>query len=192
MAVQIVRMRDDGPSGRPEDSPTAVSARWRAAVPWLALVTRIGLAVMFFVSGWNKITDLSGTVLSVRSYEILPESVVHPFAYGLPILELVVALILLLGIGTRLGALLTAALMVIFIIAVGSSWARGLDINCGCFGGGGGHDPDPVPGYISVLVRDGLLLVAALGLARWPRSPFSLDGLLGAHPPADDHDADRD
>lgn len=163
-------------------APTNTSIeRFRTVLPWLALITRIGLAGMFLVSGWNKITDLDQTVRSVRSYEILPEFVIHPFAYGLPLLELVVAAVLFLGIGTRIGALITAALMVMFMIAVGSAWARGLDINCGCFGGAGGHDPDPVPGYISVLVRDVLLLVVSLGLARWPRSPFSLDGLLGIH-----------
>jgi uncharacterized membrane protein YphA (DoxX/SURF4 family) len=169
------------PRSRPEAPPTAPIGRFWAVLPWLALLTRVALAGMFFVSGWNKITDLDGTVRSVRSYEILPESLVHPFAYGLPLLELAVAVILLLGIGTRIGALVTATLMVMFMIAVGSAWARGMDINCGCFGGAGGHDPDPVPGYISVLIRDALLLVVSLGLARWPRSPFSLDGLLGIH-----------
>jgi uncharacterized membrane protein YphA (DoxX/SURF4 family) len=176
---------------RTEAPTTALSGRFRTARPWLALITRVGLAGMFLVSGWNKITDLDSTVRSVRSYEILPEPVVHPFAYGLPLLELVVAVVLILGIATRIGALLTAALMIMFMIAVGSAWARGLDINCGCFGGAGGHEPNPVPGYISVLVRDALLLAVSLGLARWPRSPFSLDGLFGIHDFLDESPADH-
>ena len=155
--------------------------RLTTAQPWLSALTRLGLAAMFAISGWSKISDLENTVRSVRAYQILPEAVVRPFAYGLPLIELCVAVILVLGIGTRLGALLTAALMVMFMVAVSSAWIRGLHIDCGCFGGAGGEVPDPVPGYITVLLRDAALLLVSLALARWPRAPFSLDGLLGAH-----------
>lgn len=155
--------------------------RLTTAQPWLSALTRLGLAAMFAVSGWSKVNELEDTVRSVRAYQLLPEAVVRPFAYGLPMIELCLTVILLLGIGIRLGALLTAALMVMFMFGVSMAWIRGLSIDCGCFGGAGGEVPDPVPGYITVLLRDAALLLVSLALARWPRSPFSLDGLLGAH-----------
>jgi uncharacterized membrane protein YphA (DoxX/SURF4 family) len=161
--------------------------RLSTAQPWLAVAGRIGLAAVFLISGWTKVTDLEDTVRSVRAYRILPEVLVRPFAYGLPLVEFSVAAILLLGIGTRFAALLTAALMVMFMYGVSQAWIRGLKIDCGCFGSHGGEVPDPVPGYITTLLRDTGLLLVALALARWSRSRLSLDGMLGVHYERDRH-----
>ena len=44
---------------------------------------------------------------------------------------------LVLGLLTRAAAVLSALLFVAFIVGIASAWARGLQIECGCFGGGG-------------------------------------------------------
>jgi uncharacterized membrane protein YphA (DoxX/SURF4 family) len=136
------------------------------------------LAGVFFVSGWPKLIDSETTVRSVRAFQLLPESLVRPFAYGLPLLELSLALLLLLGLVTRIASLVTAGLMVMFMFGIAMAWARGLNINCGCFGNTGETVIDPVGGYIKDLFRDtGFLLLAAL-LIRWPSTKVSLDRLL--------------
>ena len=55
----------------------------------------------------------------------------------LPVLEVVVGLCLVLGLLTRGAAVVSALLFVAFIVGIASAWARGLQIDCGCFGGGG-------------------------------------------------------
>jgi len=60
-----------------------------------------------------------------------------------------------------------------FIIGVTSAWARGLSIDCGCFGGGGAVASDQTR-YGTELLRDGALLVVAAVLIRWPASRFAL------------------
>jgi uncharacterized membrane protein YphA (DoxX/SURF4 family) len=160
-----------------------VRDRLSTAQPWLSTLARVFLAGVFIWAGWPKFLDTEGTVRSVRAFQLLPEVAVRPFAYGLPLLELALALVLLLGLATRIAALITAAMMVMFIFGIVMAWARGLSIECGCFGNTGATVVDPVPGYIADLLRDtGFLLVAGL-LARWPRSRVSLDGALGLAAP---------
>lgn len=85
-------------------------------------------------------------------------------AVTLPWIELLAGLLLASGVWRREAALLAAALLVVFLVAVGSALARGIDLaNCGCFSvsGGGGRRAG-----VELLVGDSVLLAAALFLAR--------------------------
>ena len=76
----------------------------------------------------------------------------------LPWLEIVTAMALLLG-RLYLGALLSVSgLGVVFAVAVGSAWWRGLDISCGCFG-------SLVSGRVSAVHTLSALLFIGIGSA---------------------------
>jgi uncharacterized membrane protein YphA (DoxX/SURF4 family) len=156
--------------------------RLSLAQPWLSTAARIFLAGVFFWAGWPKLLDAEGTVRSVRAFRLLPEALVGPFGYALPVIELAVGLLLLAGLFTRIAALITAGLMVMFLFGIVMAWARGLSIECGCFGNAGTLVQDPVPGYIRDILRDIGFLLLALGLARWPRSMWSADDYLHLTP----------
>ena len=47
---------------------------------------------------------------------------------------MLVGLYLLAGLLTRIAAIVACALMVLFLIAQAQAWARGLSLDCGCFG----------------------------------------------------------
>jgi hypothetical protein len=66
-------------------------------------------------------------------------------------------------------------LLLVFIFGVTSAAARGLSIDCGCFGGGGEVAPGQTA-YGAELIRDLGLLVLAAWLVWQPRSRFTLDG----------------
>jgi uncharacterized membrane protein YphA (DoxX/SURF4 family) len=150
--------------------------------PWLSVAARLFLAGVFVWAGWPKLLDPEGTVRSVRAFQLLPEALVGPFGYALPMAELVIAALLVAGLFTRVAALLTAAMMVMFLFGIAAAWARGLSINCGCFGNAGTLVVDPVPGYIKDILRDTGFLLVAVGLARWPGSPLSADRFLKLGP----------
>jgi uncharacterized membrane protein YphA (DoxX/SURF4 family) len=156
--------------------------RWSAAQPWLTTLGRLFLAAIFLLAGWPKFIDAEGTVRSVRAFELLPEVAVRPFGYALPVIELLLAALLLLGLLTRYVALVSAALMVMFIFGIAMAWGRGLAIECGCFGNSGSLTSDPVPGYLRDLLRDAGYLAVAIGLARWSNSRAALDNPLGLTP----------
>jgi uncharacterized membrane protein YphA (DoxX/SURF4 family) len=150
-----------------------------AARPWLSTAARLVLAVVFAVAGWPKLLDAEGTIRSVRAFRLVPEALVPAFGYGLPVLELALALLLLLGLLTRPAAAVTGVLLLMFMVGIVAAWARGLSIECGCFGASSGPVVDPVRGYVTDLFRDAGLLLLAAWLVLFPSSRFSLDGRLG-------------
>jgi uncharacterized membrane protein YphA (DoxX/SURF4 family) len=145
--------------------------------PWAATAARLLLGAVLVVAGLLKLPDPAAAVRAVRAYQLLPEALLGPVAFGLPVVEIAVGLALLAGVFVRTAALAAAVLMAVFIAAVGSAWARGLQIDCGCFGGGGqvAAGRTAYPGEVA---RDVGLLVVALALARWPASRLA----LGSHP----------
>ena len=141
--------------------------------PWLALAARLLLGSVFVVAGLLKLPDPAAAVRAVRAYELLPEGLVAPVAFGLPVVEVAVGLALLAGAFVRTSALGAAGLVVVFLVGVSSAWARGLQIDCGCFGGGGQVQAGQTA-YPAEVARDTALLLVAAALARWPHSRWSL------------------
>lgn len=158
----------------------ALPDRVRPALPWAALGARVVLAGVLAYAAITKIGDPQATVRAVRAYELLPNSVEVPLGYALPAFELVLAALLLAGVALRLAGTLSAVLMLAFVAGVSSAWARGLEIDCGCFGGGG---PTDDPQYTLELFRDGGLLLLAVLVAVVPRSRYAVDPPPVPRPP---------
>lgn len=138
---------------------------------------------MFLVSGALKIVDPAQTRIAVRAYQLLPPELVGPVATGLPLLELVLGTLLVAGAFTRWAALASALLLVVLMTAVAQAWARGLSIDCGCFGGGGAVAKGDTR-YPQELARDfGAVLLGSWLVVR-PRTALSVDGWLRADPGA--------
>jgi len=140
----------------------------------LSLVARLGLAAVWSVSGTMKALDPARTQVAVRAYAMLPADLIGPVARTLPLLELVLGTLLLLGAFTRWAALASVALLAVLMTGVAQAWVRGLSIDCGCFGGGGVVAAGSTR-YPQELARDASLLALALWLLVWPASLGSVD-----------------
>lgn len=151
----------------------------------VGLLARFGLAAVLLISGALKVVDPAQTLIAVRAYEVLPAALTGPVAHGLPLLELALGTLLVAGAFTRWTAAVSAGLLVVLVLAVAQAWARGLSIDCGCFGGGGVVAQADTR-YLQELARDGALLVAALWLVVRPGSALSVDRWLQAAPRAGD------
>ena len=135
----------------------------------IGTVARLGLAAVFLISGVLKAVDPDTTYVAVRAYDVLPKSGVAVVATVLPWLEIALGLLLLAGLATRVVAAVGGALLLVFIAGVTQAWARGLSIDCGCFGGGGAVEPGRTT-YGRELLRDvGFLLMAGWLVVR-PRT----------------------
>lgn len=157
---------------------TIEARRAGAVVPWLATAARLALGTVWVVAGLLKIGDPAASVRAVRAYRLLPEPAVQIVGSGLPAAELVLGVLLLIGLGVRTGAVLSALLLAAFVVGIAAAWGRGLRIDCGCFGSGGELGPGQEPTYGLELARDAGLLALA-GLLAWrPRSRFAADGWL--------------
>ena len=109
---------------------------------WLAVPARWYLGALFVGACLHKIVDPRSFAVDIATYDILPLALVNLAAIVLPWVELAAGALLLLGHRVRAGALLVAAMMVVFIAALLVALARGLDMSCGCFASqGAGEDP---------------------------------------------------
>jgi uncharacterized membrane protein YphA (DoxX/SURF4 family) len=140
---------------------------------WVSLGARLLLGGVMLVAGALKVTDPETAAQAVRAYELLPDSLVQPVGWGLPFLEIAIGLLLIVGFGVRASAAAAGVFLVVFIAAVSSAWARGLSIDCGCFGGGGAVAPGQTK-YLQEILRDVGLLVLAGWLWWRPASKFAV------------------
>lgn len=148
---------------------------------WISVIVRIALAAILGLAGYAKFSEAQPLQkLAVSSYQILPKSMITPVAYGLPVLEMALAAMILLGFATRVMAICVGLLFVVFIAGIISAWARGLSIDCGCFGGGGAVGKGQTH-YLREVFRDLGFLVLAAWLMVFPRGKLALDRVLGLY-----------
>ncbi|MDH2413823.1 DoxX family protein [Nocardioides sp. CER19] len=155
----------------------------RSLLPALAVLARLVTGGVWIWAGAAKLTDPYGAVLAVRAYQLLPAGLATTVGHLLPTLEIVVGAALVLGLLTRGAAVVSGLLFVAFIIGISSAWARGLQIDCGCFGGGG-FDPHAASKYPWEIARDTALLLASVFLVFVRDTGPGLDRLLFRRTPA--------
>lgn len=154
-----------------------MSARLRDHV---GLIARLVLGGVLLVAGGLKVGNPLGAARAVQAYDVLPFELARWVGYALPWIEIVVGLLLVLGLFTRVNAVIGTLLMAAFVVGIAQAWARGLAIDCGCFGGGGQVDADQTA-YGREIARDLALALVGVWLVARPASTLSLDrALFGA------------
>ena len=141
---------------------------------WITLLARLILGGVLLVAGALKVGNLQKSAMAVRAYELLPTAIANFLGYVLPWLEIGLGLLLILGVAVSISGLFGAIIMFAFIIAIAQAWARGLSIDCGCFGGGGSIDPEETK-YLSEIIRDIGLFGVGIFLYYFPKGRFALD-----------------
>jgi uncharacterized membrane protein YphA (DoxX/SURF4 family) len=144
------------------------------AQPWLGLFARLILGGVLFIAGYLKVSAPDKSQMAVRAYEMLPISVANALGLILPFAEVAIGSLLVLGALTKHMAALGGFTMIIFIVAISQAWARGLNIDCGCFGGGGAVAPGETK-YLQEILRDTGLALLAGYLIRYPVTKFAVD-----------------
>jgi uncharacterized membrane protein YphA (DoxX/SURF4 family) len=123
---------------------------------------RLNLAASFLYAGYLKARDPIQFLFDIRSFQLLPDPYAALVAVGLPWLEIFCGLGVLIKKFYAGSLTVLAVSLVVFMAAIAWSWQRGLDVSCGCFGKSAGE-----LSYTWHLLRNGALLVVALGLLWW-------------------------
>lgn len=141
-----------------------------------------GIVKLGYVPGWG---DPRGFATAVYEFKILHFDLIPLATFAIPWMEVFAGVLLVFGLMSRGAARILATLIVIFGLAMVTVLARGMDINCSCFGGKlaetfptiGEYLEPAVVTWFSVL-RNVVFLVLILPLAKWGAGVLALDNVL--------------
>ena len=92
---------------------------------------RIAIGSLFIYAGFIKIIDPKSFAQLISHYNLVPEFLLSPVAIGLPVLEILAGLGLILNIRGSLTTILGLLILFVFILWYGI--LHDLNIDCGCF-----------------------------------------------------------
>ncbi len=101
--------------------------------PLLLLGFRLVVGIVFIYASIDKISDPLGFSDNVDNYHATPVYLNNLIALIVPWMELIVGLCLIFGKFIQGASLLSAVLMIVFIVLIGQALFRGIDLHCGCF-----------------------------------------------------------
>ncbi|MEI7432158.1 MAG: MauE/DoxX family redox-associated membrane protein [Betaproteobacteria bacterium] len=128
----------------------------------LNVLLRMLVGGAFVVAGALKVADPAKFALDVSHYRLVPYELINLVAILLPWIEITSGLFVLAGIWLRAAALVITSLTVMFLVLIVSALARGLNIECGCFGTVGGKHI----GLVNLVIDSALLALSALLVKR--------------------------
>jgi peroxiredoxin/uncharacterized membrane protein YphA (DoxX/SURF4 family) len=120
------------------------------------LIARLILAAVFAVAGVAKLLDRKGSQEGLEGFGV-PADLAKPAAIALPIVEIVIAILLLPVATAWYGALGALVLLLAFIGGIAYNMSKGRTPDCHCFG-----SLHSEPAGMSTLIRNGILAVIAL------------------------------
>ena len=141
----------------------------------LSFICRVILGGIFFLAGFAKIPDPASFLMTMRGFRIFPDLLERFFAVFIPWLELILGLCLLTGLLYRAAALLFALLISGFTVAILSVMARGIEIDCGCFGLFADYLNLPDAADYKAVIRNIVFLAMAHIIFYSKKTRFSLD-----------------
>jgi putative oxidoreductase len=103
---------------------------------WVLLALSMGVGALFVYAGAIKLGDPLALADTAAVFGIVPNFAIATFALALPTFEIAAGMLLITGWHRRVGALAIAVAIAAYIVAIGSALARGITIDCGCFGVG--------------------------------------------------------
>jgi uncharacterized membrane protein YphA (DoxX/SURF4 family) len=97
------------------------------------MLLRLAVGATFVYASFYKIVDPAAFARSIWYYHLVPGSLINLMALVLPWVELLAGVLLAVGCHYRGAVLLVNAMTMVFIGALLSAIARGINIDCGCF-----------------------------------------------------------
>lgn len=129
----------------------------------LALLLRLVLGGIFLYSGILKLDAPAQFADSIASFEVLPTFLIIPFALSLPPLEILLGAMLISNWHIREAILITFLLYALFLTALIQAFARGLTVDCGCFG----SSPSFTINIWLALARNTILLISTIVVLKY-------------------------
>jgi len=102
----------------------------------MQFLLRLLLGGVLIYAGVLKMLDAQSFADSIAGFQLVPHELINLVALSLPAFEIFLGLALVLGIRAKDAALTMACLFAVFIFVLAQAMVRGIEADCGCFGGG--------------------------------------------------------
>ena len=122
----------------------------------LLVIFRVVLGGLFVYAGVAKALGPLDFAQNIRNYRLVGQELSFIAAVVLPWIEIAAGVLLAAGIWKRGAALLISGLLVFFIALTLVTMARGIDVDCGCFGAFSRKSG------LGVILEDGVMLYLGL------------------------------
>lgn len=140
--------------------------------PGVVRLAQVAVGMLLAWAALAKLGDIPALARDIHHFRIIPVASENLLAIVLPWIELTAALSLLLGIRARAGAVVATCLMTVLTLVVVLAMARGLNIECGCFG----STRTSHVGVPKLLMNLGILAAAGVAMVQ-PRPGAGHDSL---------------
>lgn len=141
----------------------------------LAVVFRLLVGGVFVFSGFTKLMFPPEEFAElIRGYQLVPQALIDPLSLVIPWIELISGAFFLLGLFTRVAAVVVAVELVGFMVILSYVLAKGINLeDCGCFSAIGIKETP-----LQALIRDAVLFLMTIISTLCGGAAYSLDALL--------------
>ena len=133
----------------------------------ISAFARFYMAYIWISAGSAKLNQHLSVTQTIEGYEIFTPEWSSALAHLIGPLEIAGGVFLLLGLFLKPAGWVSTTVLVLFIIGVGSAWARGLMIDCGCFTVDI-SESDQAMNYLRTILRDVFYIFLSVWIARRP------------------------
>jgi uncharacterized membrane protein YphA (DoxX/SURF4 family) len=134
---------------------------------WFVLAIRVVLGAIFIYASIDKIIHPDAFARIIHNYRLFPPAIINIIAIITPWIEILAGTLLIIGWKYRAANLIIFGMLVAFIIALSISYARGININCGCFSTAATTKSDLLIRIIEdILMAIGCVLIGFVGKRR--------------------------
>lgn len=142
----------------PGTTEPAISRRRRKAASIFVLIARLVLGAIFVYAAYAKLLEpWQLFAMNIDSYNVLPLAMAETAAHFIPWFEMLLGLWLISGVWLRVSGTIASAVLLTFIVLMARAYAKGMQINCGCFGSGEAIS-------WKTLLRDGSMAALAIAM----------------------------
>jgi uncharacterized membrane protein YphA (DoxX/SURF4 family) len=99
--------------------------------PLVYRLLRIGTGILFIWAGGVKLMDPRAFARALSGYGLLPDALLVPVAIGLPVVEVLAGVGLVLDLRGSLKVI--SGLLLMFLAVLGYGMLNNLNVDCGCF-----------------------------------------------------------
>lgn len=98
---------------------------------WTDRIIRLSIGSLFVYTGFIKLIDIRSFAKVISQYDLVPDFLLAPIAFLLPLIELIAGFGLIFRIPGSLAAI--SGMLVMFVAVLGYGILNDMNIDCGCF-----------------------------------------------------------